>query len=60
MVQQPTGTIIFIFSDIEGNSKKWEQQPDAMRAPLQSHHPILRGAIEANQGFVLESNQGGG
>lgn len=60
MVQQPTGTIIFIFSDIEGSSKKWEQQPDAMQAALQSHHRLLRGAIEANQGFVLESNQGGG
>jgi len=39
---QPTGTITFLFSDIEGSTKKWEQQPDAMRVALASHDRLLR------------------
>ena len=31
MTVPPTGTITFLFSDIEGSTKKWEKQPDAMQ-----------------------------
>jgi class 3 adenylate cyclase len=52
---QPTGTITFLFSDIEGSTKKWEQQPDAMRVALASHDRLLRQAFEAVGGFVFKT-----
>ena len=52
---QPTGTITFLFSDIEGSTKKWEQQPDAMRVALASHDRLLRQAFEAAGGFVFKT-----
>jgi predicted ATPase/class 3 adenylate cyclase len=55
MKVQPTGTITFLFSDIEGSTKKWEQQPDAMRVALASHDRLLRQAFEAAGGFVFKT-----
>ncbi len=51
----PTGTITFLFSDIEGSSKKWERQPDAMRVALATHDRLLRTAFEANGGYVFKT-----
>ena len=51
----PTGTITFLFSDIEGSSRKWEQQPDAMRVALAAHDRILREAFEARGGYVFKT-----
>lgn len=52
---QPTGTITFLFSDIEGSTKKWEQQPDAMRVALAQHDRLLRQAFEAVGGYVFKT-----
>src|SRR5690242_12399435 len=49
----PTGTITFLFTDIEGSTALWERQPEAMRAALQQHHAILRAAIESQHGFIF-------
>ena len=51
----PTGTITFLFSDIEGSSRKWEEQPEAMRVALAVHDRILREAFEARGGFVFKT-----
>lgn len=51
----PTGTITFLFSDIEGSSKKWEQHPDAMRVALAAHDKMLRTAFEAEGGYVFKT-----
>jgi predicted ATPase/class 3 adenylate cyclase len=55
MPHLPTGTITFLFSDIEGSSKKWEQQPDAMRVALGAHDRMLRSAFEANGGYIFKT-----
>ncbi len=55
MSHLPTGTITFLFSDIEGSSRKWEQQPDAMRVALATHDRLLRGTFEANGGYVFKT-----
>jgi hypothetical protein len=31
---QPTGTVTFLFTEIEGSTQLWEQDPDAMRQTL--------------------------
>ena len=51
----PTGTITFLFSDIEGSTKKWELHPDAMRTALATHDRLLRQTFEACGGFVFKT-----
>jgi len=55
MAHLPTGTITFLFSDIEGSSKKWEQHPDAMRVALATHDRLLRQTFESNGGYVFKT-----
>lgn len=49
----PTGTITFLFTDIEDSSSLWEQMPEAMRDSVAQHRTILRQSIEANRGQVF-------
>ena len=42
MVELPTGTVTFLFSDIEGSTRLWEEYPEAMKAALARHDAILR------------------
>jgi predicted ATPase/class 3 adenylate cyclase len=55
MANLPTGTITFLFSDIEGSTRKWEQHPEAMRLALASHDRMLREAFQANGGYVFKT-----
>jgi len=34
MTDLPSGTVTFLFSDIEGSTRLWEEHPDAMRECL--------------------------
>ena len=55
MADLPTGIVTFLFTDIEGSTRLWQQQPEAMRADLARHDAILRAAIEANGGRVFKT-----
>lgn len=55
MATLPTGTITFLFSDIEGSSRKWEQHPDEMRVALAAHDKMLREAFEEQGGYVFKT-----
>lgn len=48
-------TYTFLFTDIQGSTRYWEQQPEAMRAALERHNSILRTAIESNGGWVFRT-----
>ncbi|HEX9369776.1 MAG TPA: adenylate/guanylate cyclase domain-containing protein [Roseiflexaceae bacterium] len=50
----PGGTLTFLFTDIEGSTRLWEQQPDAMRAALARHDAILRDTIAAHGGQIFK------
>jgi class 3 adenylate cyclase len=50
----PSGTVIFLFTDIEGSTRLWQEQPSAMTIAHMRHDEILREAIESNQGFILQ------
>ena len=43
-------TVTFLFTDIEGSTKRWDTMPDAMTAALAHHDVLLRSAIENNGG----------
>ena len=50
----PTGTVTFLFTDIQGSTPLWEQMPAEMQAAAAQHHTILCQAIETNGGQVFQ------
>src|SRR5437667_7929399 len=55
MPDLPSGTVTFRFTDIEGSTRLWEEQPDTMRLTLARHDALLRAAIETNGGTVFKT-----
>ncbi|MEX0663633.1 MAG: adenylate/guanylate cyclase domain-containing protein [Acidimicrobiia bacterium] len=53
MAELPLGTVTFMFTDLEGSTRLWEEQPEAMRDSLASHDSIMRNAIESHRGVVF-------
>ncbi|HVB50992.1 MAG TPA: adenylate/guanylate cyclase domain-containing protein [Acidimicrobiales bacterium] len=51
----PSGTITLLFSDIEGSTKLWERASSAMNEALRRHDAIVRGAIDAESGYVFKT-----
>jgi predicted ATPase/class 3 adenylate cyclase len=51
--QFPTGTVTFLFTDIEGSTRLAQEHPTEMPALLARHNAILNQAIEAQHGFVF-------
>jgi class 3 adenylate cyclase len=51
----PTGTVTFLFTDIEGSTKLWEQHAQAMQIALARHDEVLRGAIEERGGYIFKT-----
>jgi predicted ATPase/class 3 adenylate cyclase len=49
----PSGTVTFLLTDLEGSTRMWEQDPDAMKAAMVRHDELLEKAIAAKQGFVF-------
>jgi predicted ATPase len=45
--------VTFLFTDIEGSTRRWESDAAAMRAALVTHDEVLRTAIESNGGFLF-------
>jgi predicted ATPase/class 3 adenylate cyclase len=50
----PSGTVTFLFTDIEGSTKLAQDYPDAMPALLTRHHAILHRAIQGYDGYVFQ------
>jgi predicted ATPase/class 3 adenylate cyclase len=50
----PTGTITFLFTDIEGSTRLWQAHRDAMPAALARHHAVLKAAMAAHNGHVFQ------
>ena len=50
----PSGVVTFLFTDVEGSTRRWEADADAMRAALAAHDEVLRSAIEAHGGFLFK------
>jgi len=50
----PTGTITFLFTDIQGSTQLWQQFPDSMPSALERHHNILRQSVEEYSGYVFQ------
>ncbi len=46
----PSGVVTFLFTDVEGSTRRWEADADGMRLALAAHDRVLRAAIEAHGG----------
>ncbi len=49
----PTGTVTFLFTDVEGSTRLWEESRQAMTVALARHDEILRDAIESRHGYIF-------
>jgi predicted ATPase/class 3 adenylate cyclase len=59
-VDLPTaGTMTFLFTDLEGSTRLWERDPDAMKDALRRHDAILRSAVEGSAGQVVKTTGDG-
>jgi len=56
---QVTGTVTFLFTDIEGSARLWEDEPERMRLALARHDAISRAAVESHRGLVVKSTGDG-
>ncbi len=59
MGELPSGTVTFLFTDIEGSTRLWEAHGDAMRDALARHDEILRKTIEKHSGALVKQTGDG-
>lgn len=50
----PSGIVTFLFTDVEGSTRRWEADPDGMRTALARHDQVLRKAIESRGGCLFK------
>jgi predicted ATPase/class 3 adenylate cyclase len=55
----PSGTVTFLFSDIEGSTRLWEQYPDAMRPAVERHDHYVNDAIHSCNGKIVKTTGDG-
>jgi predicted ATPase len=51
---RPSGTVTFLFTDIEGSTRRWENDPEAMGNALLLHDETLGSVIEAHGGWLFK------
>ncbi len=59
MAELPSGTVTFVFTDLEVSTRLWDQEPEAMRGALARHDEILRDAVAAHGGVVVKGRGDG-
>ena len=55
MSNLPTGTVTFLFTDIEGSTQLWGKYPEEMKSALAEHDSILKQALESNHGHLIKT-----
>jgi predicted ATPase/class 3 adenylate cyclase len=54
-MRPPSGTVTFLFTDVQGSTRLWEQFPEPMSRSLVRHEALLRQAIQAQDGYVFKT-----
>ena len=52
-------TLTFLFTDIEGSTSKWEEQPEQMAQAVGRHDALLRDAVHAHGGRIVKTTGDG-
>jgi class 3 adenylate cyclase len=58
-VRMPARTATFLFTDIEGSTRLWEEHREAMSEALEAHDSLLRSAVERAGGNVVKTTGDG-
>ncbi len=53
MFELPTGTVTFLFTDVVGSTRLWEETPEAMRSALVRHDELIEACVAAHDGVVV-------
>jgi len=54
MPDLPSGTVTFLFTDIEGSTALWERNQVARVSAVARHLTLLRTAVEAREGVLFK------
>ena len=49
----PTGTLTFLFTDVEGSTRLWELQPEGMRAAMARHDELIESSVVQSGGAIV-------
>jgi predicted ATPase/class 3 adenylate cyclase len=52
---RPSGTVTFLFTDVEGSTRLWEERPAEARRAIALHDALVRGAVEDHGGYVFST-----
>jgi predicted ATPase/class 3 adenylate cyclase len=55
----PTGTVTFLFTDIEGSTRLWDSAPEAMQIALERHDVLMRSVLASHGGYVFSTGGDG-
>jgi class 3 adenylate cyclase len=58
-VDAPSGTVTFLFTDVEGSTRLWETAPSAMGNAIARHDELVRSAVEGHRGYVFSTGGDG-
>lgn len=54
MDHRPSGTITFLFSDIEASTGRWEKNAEQMKIAFRCHEQIMRASMSEHGGYVYK------
>ena len=52
MTVAPSGVVTFLFTDVEGSTRRWEADAERMGLALAANDEMLRAAIEVHGGLA--------
>jgi predicted ATPase/class 3 adenylate cyclase len=55
MPDLPTGTVVFLFTDVEGSTQAWERDPAATRSALERQDVVVRESVATHRGHVFKT-----
>ena len=50
----PTGIVTFLFTDVEGSTRLWDEHPETMAVAMARHDAILRDAVAGHDGHIVK------
>jgi class 3 adenylate cyclase len=59
MIALPTGTVTFLFTDLEQSTRSWEDDSTSMERALARHDEIIRSAADPRGGYVFSTGGDG-
>ena len=54
MVAKPSGVVTFLFTDIEGSTRRWESDADSMRTALVAHDEVCARPLRSHDGWLFK------